>query len=316
MLTLAGLSAGSTVPEAIVPLPSDLLRLESGFASLVPGEPHPLMSCNSDLPRVAMLRSAKQEKPQGGVYLRQRGWIKHLEGTLPDALADTVKIGHVHTRDPRLGIGLNTDSRTVESDLGLIYTTEGHAFSPQDIPTIALRSDDVRSPFSETGFLVGLEGGDGLLPASGFLRLGGDGRSAHYRRVDWRPPAVSLKTITRTRCFRLILNTPGLFVHDWRPNGVTRDDAGFILRVNGCSARLVCAALGRREVVSGWNLFHWKPKNAERAVPAGSVYWFDEFEGDADKLAAWVAGGVWDKNADNQRRAEGYNLATLAVWPE
>ena len=80
------------------------------------------------------------------------------------------------------------------------------------------------------------------------------------------------------------------------------------------SARLVSATLGRREIVSGWDLFNWKPKPAQAAVPAGSVYWFDDFQGDVGKLAAWVASGIWQKNPDLQRRAEGYNRAWLAAW--
>ena len=29
------------------------------------------------------------------------------------------------------------------------------------------------------------------------------------------------------------------------------------------------------------------------AAPAGSVYWFEDLQGPADKLAAWVDGGLW-----------------------
>ena len=52
----------------------------------------------------------------------------------------------------------------------------------------------------------------------------------------------------------------------------------------------------------------WAPKTAQRVAPAGSVYWFDQFDGDAGKLAAWVAGGLWPQNATTppesaQRRA-------------
>lgn len=76
----------------------------------------------------------------------------------------------------------------------------------------------------------------------------------------------------------------------------------------------MCAAVPRREIVSGWDLLAWKPKDAQRAAPAGSVYWFEDLHGPPDKLAAWVAGGLWGDNIDHQRRAEGYNLATLAAW--
>ncbi len=56
-------------------------------------------------------------------------------------------------------------------------------------------------------------------------------------------------------------------------------------------ARLVCAAVPRREVVSGWDLFGWKPKEARRAAPAGSVYWFEGLNGDPGKLAGWASAG-------------------------
>ncbi|MBI3935956.1 MAG: type III-B CRISPR module-associated protein Cmr3 [Betaproteobacteria bacterium] len=289
--------------EAVLPLPADLVKLDLGFASLTPGEPNPLVADNRFLPRVAMLRTAKQEKPQTGAYLRQSGWVKHLAGNTPDKHADSIKAEHVHARDPRLGIGLNADSRTAES--GLIYTTEGFAFSPKD------------SLFAATGFLVGVEGADGLLPETGFLRLGGDGRGAKYRRNKFRPvdPPL-LDVIADVRRFRLILMTPGLFTGGWLPEHVDRDGDAYFLRVNGCIARLACAAVPRREVISGWDLFRWKPKDAHRVAPAGSVYWFEELKGDPGKLAEWVAGGLWGENSDLQRRAEGYNLASLAAWKE
>ncbi|MGS0758754.1 type III-B CRISPR module-associated Cmr3 family protein, partial [Roseateles sp. GG27B] len=69
-----------------------------------------------------------------------------------------------------------------------------------------------------TGFLVGIAGADGLLPAQGHLRLGGDGRSAEYVQVDFKPPQVDGAAISKHGRFRLILQTPGLF-GDWLPPG-------------------------------------------------------------------------------------------------
>jgi CRISPR-associated protein Cmr3 len=319
-LSLAGVTSAPSqrggTPEAVLPLPADLLRLQSGFVPLTPGDVPtggPLVADGRLLPRVAVLRSAKQEKPQGALYLRQSGWEKHIAGKDLEADPDAVPVASMHVRDPRLGIGLNGDSRTVET--GLIYTTEGHAFTPSG------------SPFSETGFLVGIEGAEGLLPESGFLRLGGDGRGAHYRRVDWQPPEAPLEMIRQTGRFRLILLTAGLFSSalasrkepgasppGWLPTVLMREGNDYFLRAADCTARLVCAAVLRREIVSGWDLFRWKPKDALRAVPAGSVYWFEGFEGDPGKLASWVHNGLWGDNSEQQRRAEGYNLASLAAW--
>lgn len=287
-------------PEAVFPLPADLVRLDQTYAQLTPEAPNPLVADGRELPRVAVLRTGKQTKPEGGFYLRESGWLSHLSGELPDRDSGGVRTARLHARDPRLGIGLNADARTAES--GLIYTTEGHAFSPKD------------SPFTATGFLVGIDGADVLLPDTGFLRLGGDGRGARYRRIAYRPPMPPLETIARTRRFRIILTTPGLFTEGWLPTGVSRAGGDYLPRAAGCTARLVCAAIPRREVISGWDLFKWQPKDALRAVPAGSVYWFEAFEGDPGKLAGWAHSGLWGDNANQQRRAEGYNLASLAAW--
>ena len=250
---------------------------------------------------------------------------KHIAGKDLDTDTDGLPVAKMHTRDPRLGIGLDNDSGTVE--MGLIYTTEGHAFSPPTQPPPSGPQWGEGGGFSETGFLIGIEGAEGLLSESGFLRLGGDGRAAHYRRVEWQPPALPLEAIARTGRFRLILLTAGLFSsafasgkgHDatalgWLPTGVARAGEDYLLRSAGCTARLMCAAVPRREIVSGWDLFRWKPKDALRAAPAGSVYWFEDFEGDPGKLARWVESGLWGDNAGQQRCAEGYNLASLAAW--
>lgn len=316
-LSMAGQAGGpnnrtgsNAVPEAIAPLPADLAVLDHSFAALAPrAVPNGVQSAGN-LPMRPTLASAKQEKPKGGVWLRQPGLAQHLAGQLP---ADSTQLEskHLFQRDPRLGVGLNEQARTAEQ--GLIYTTEGFAFSP----TCASSPQ----PFETTGFLVGLQGVNSLLPPEGVLRLGGDGRSAHYRRVRFTPPVVA-DVPGKQGKFRLILQTPAIFAQGWLPDGVTEQaDGSHRLQGPGFSARLACAALGRREVVSGWDLHQWAPKPAQAAAPAGSVYWLDQFEGSPDKLAAWVDNGLCLHDSaqarhpqQHIRRAEGYNCALLAAW--
>lgn len=160
------------------------------------------------------------------------------------------------------------------------------------------------------------------MPPHGLLRLGGDGKGARYRDLPFDAPGPALPP--QGGRFRLILTTLALFAGGWLPNGVVAEDAGddaptLRLRSPGFSARLACAAISRHEVVSGWDLAQWRPKTAQRAAPAGSVYGFDEFDGDAGKLANWVACGLRAKYenttpAQQQRRAEGFNTALLGAW--
>jgi len=301
-LSLAADPGGNAVPEAISPLPADLLMLGKQFTTLEPRERPAGIQSAGDLPQCATLVSAKQEKPTGGTYLRQAGLLEHLQGKMPTH-SDGIASKHLYQRDPRLGIALNADARTAEE--GHIYTTEGYAFNPGD------------GAFASTGFLVGINGAGDLLPEQGLLRLGGDGRSAHYRRVSFAAPSLQKPTLDKGR-FRLLLQTPALFSQGWLPEGVALHENGsYRLQGDGFGARLACAVLGRREVVSGWDLYHWKPKPAQAAVPAGSVFWFDQFTGDSGKLAAWVQSGLWPENLDalqQTRRAEGYNRALLGAW--
>ena len=305
-LSLAGEPGRGATPEPIAPLPADLLMLGKTFATLEPRAVAHGVQSAGDLPLRATLISAKQEKPSAGIYLSAKGFSQHLSGQHPEQ-AHSIESKHLHQRDPRLGIGLNSDAHTAEE--GQIYTTEGFAFSPEFGQTAA--------KFASTGFLVGLQGVADLLPVEGVLRLGGDGRSAHYRRVNFTAPVVP-NLPGKAKRFRLLLQTPALFTQGWLPEGVTRQgDGSYRLQGNGFGARLACAALGRRDTVSGWDLFQWAPKPAQAAVPAGSVYWFDEFDGDFGKLAAWVNQGMWSENLatlQQSRRAEGYNRALLAAW--
>lgn len=315
------------VPEAISSLPADLLVLGNTFATLAPRAVPDGVQSAGDLPMRPTLVFAKQEKPKGGVWLRQSGLAQHLSGKLP-ADSTQMESKHLFQRDPRLGVGLNDQARTAEE--GLIYTTEGFAFSPPRTSgansqvKIASASFSVSSgaiDFESTGFLIGLEGVHALLPKEGTLRLGGDGRSAHYCRVEFKPP-VATDIPGKQGSFRLILQTPALFAQGWLPDGVTRQaDGSHRLQRPGFSARLACAALGRRDVISGWDLHQWAPKPAQAAAPAGSVYWFDQFDGCPGKLAAWVQNGLCPHDSPQARdpqqhirRAEGYNCALLAAW--
>ena len=308
-LSLAADPGAGAAPEAISPLPADLLMLGKNFAVLEPRDLSPGVQSAGDLPLRATLVSAKQEKPSGGVFLRSKGLQEHLQGHCPGN-PDSVESKHIYQRDPRLGIGLNTDAGTAQE--GQIYTTEGFAFSPR-----ADTDKDISAPsFDSTGFLVGIQGVANLLPDNGVLRLGGDGRSAHYRQVNFTVPTAASPSGSKAR-FRLLLQTPALFTQGWLPEGITERSGKYILQGDGFSARLACAALGRRDIVSGWDLYHWKPKPAQAAVPSGSVYWFDAFTGATDKLAAWVAKGLWPDDLDTlqqTRRAEGYNRALLGAW--
>ena len=302
--SLARLPAGESMVATngpvspALPLPADLLAQEDGgvsqLKSLQPATPPAGLCGSASLPMTALLHSAKQLKPASGHWLDGDGLTAHLQGRLPGT---TLRTDILFKRETRLGIAL--DAKYGSASDGALYTTEA----------LALQAG--------AGFLIGIEGA-AALEDNGLLRLGGDGRGAGWQRVAFDPPAAPL--IAQGGRFRLLLTTPGIFSAGWLPEGVMRDtDGACWLRGDGFSARLACAAVPRHEVVSGWDLAAWAPKTARRVASAGSVYWFDQFQGDAGKLAAWVKHGLWPQNAAMQadiapRRAEGFNNALLGHW--
>ena len=108
--------------------------------------------------------------------------------------------------------------------------------------------------------------------------------------------------------------TPALFSQGWLPPGI--DDAK-LWHLPGATARLVCAAIPRAQVVSGWDLARREPKAAQRVAPTGSVYWFDDFQGNTDALRKLSEHGLWGlrgQNDDPIRRAEGFNRCAIGGW--
>ncbi|HQG29415.1 MAG TPA: type III-B CRISPR module-associated Cmr3 family protein, partial [Candidatus Ozemobacteraceae bacterium] len=261
---------------------------------LKPEKPLDHTRLSSRLPLVPILQ-APQKKPLGSLWLTEKGWNDTLAGKIPPS-TELHASGALWKSELRLGIALDGQTRTAAD--GKLFTSNA----------ISLHNG--------VGFLVGIEGVGTSLPECGGLRLAGDGRGADYRLCTWKMAPPPVERIRSTGAFRLVMVTPGIFNTGWVPSLVENIDGTYRLRGKGFSARLACAALAGSETVSGWDLAREAPKPALRAVPAGSVYWFDEFDGQVDALASWVENGLWTDGEASVHRAEGFNRAHLGVWIE
>lgn len=290
------------------PLPADVVVTAKALDNatyLQPTAPHPKLSSSYPLPQAPLLRTADPAKPQGNLWLNAAGLGAYLNGEKlgQDHL---LRGGELWQFDHRLGIALNGGQRTVAK--GMLYTAQ----------TVALNRRDGGNRGRDVGFLVGVDGASGLLPENGLLRFGGDGRGAALQAVSPKNllPAPDGRRIEQERRFRLVLATPGLFTGGWRLPGL---DAGNRWQgPDGCTARLVAAAVNRADTISGWDLAQRQPKPAQRVAPVGSVYWFDDFQGKTEALNKLAAEGFWaiGDYSDPSRRAEGFNNLLIAAWPK
>lgn len=282
-LTAFGLARKNTegVCEPLWPLPADVVVTDDALADASYLKPMPLaagVASSAPLPRLPVFASDKPAKPIGGLWLNEDGIRAWLAG---EAIfrRHLVPSGKLWQTDPRLGIALDAKKRRAAD--GKIYTTE----------CIALHRN--------MGFVAAYVGA-APLAENALVRLGGDGRGARVNLARLAALEPDWQRIAREGRFRLILTTPGLFADGWRPQSLP--------------GTLVAAAAGRSETVSGWDVrdgFN-RPKPALRAVPTGSVYWVDGFNGDIAALKALAEHGL--PPTDATRHAEGFGKLAIAPW--
>lgn len=150
---------------------------------------------------------------------------------------------------------------------------------------------------------------------SGVGQLGGENRSAIVETVadnEWLPCPDDLKSAMSSESHvRMILATPAIFEHGWRPGWLDGNLIGTPAGISGCKLKLIAAAVKRREAVSGWDYFHKQPKPVRWMVPAGSVYFFEVQGNPGFPIEqAWLK-PVSDNELD---RKDGYGLALWGIW--
>ncbi len=146
--------------------------------------------------------------------------------------------------------------------------------------------------------------------------LGGERRAVTLEEQDignWWDCPTELKTAIRnSKYLKLVLATPAIFTHGWKPAWLeATDSANMPKGLHGLKLKLISAAIGRREPVSGWNIRENSAKAVRYMVPAGSVYFFELLEGNQEKILENWLKPVSDNEQD---RKDGFGLALWGVW--
>lgn len=308
--------------ELLMAPPADLVVFEAGdghhFTAVRMAPMAPLVGLTSSaaLPLLPVLAQADRRKPAGGYWLTESGYRKCLAGRVPDAETDWVKSRDLWRIDQRVGVGLDAARRRAQ---------DGQLFSMQ---AVALAKRE-HGGAMDVGFLATVRGA--APPTSGLVRLGGDGRAAALHLAAAYQASPDYVAISTAKRCRLLLTSPGLFDTPlaageglgeragWLPSGANaasrRADGAIRFDLHGVSGWLVCAAVPRAEVVSGWDLARWQPKDAQRAAPTGSVWWLDELDATPEALRKLAETGLWREPCDDAaRRAEGFNRIAIAAY--
>ncbi len=206
------------------------------------------------------------------------------------------------SKDRRSHVKIDPDC--LASEEGMLFSTSGLAMT--EGVTMAVRVTDAPA-FSEK-----LEGISALHP------LGGERRLVHWAAAPrmksaWDCPDSLKQALAGVNGVRMILASPAIFKHGWKPGWIDSDLTG---TPPGTSVRLrlVAAAVDRWAPISGWGLESGKvgPKPVRRLAASGAVYFFKIESGNPSELIEklWLR-SVCDEEQD---RNDGFGLALWGVW--
>mgnify|MGYP006274487655 CR=1 len=266
------------------PLPRDLVKRKDAeeddttvsVVATSPMEP-PKGFCGSSAVPAPLTHPATVGSPKSA-------WVSHetlhayLHGTLEEPTDARLQKSLVRT-EPKIGVMMNRQTRGAK---------EGHLYR------VGFRrlADDV-------AFAVQVE--NLSLAESGLLKLGGEAKAAHYQDVktDWPAPAPPIEAIENSGTLTLYLATPALFDGGWLPSWID-PEADYTGTLGGCTLKLYTAAVGKPQVIGGWDMKKNRPKPMRKAVPAGSVYRFTVESGSVqdaiDRLHGVSCSDHWTKD--------------------
>jgi CRISPR-associated protein Cmr3 len=263
--------------ERLYPVPLILLEKDGQFTRLCPGEP---VECDIGYVRLPALKETI-----AGAKPIENAWLttKALEQVLADQ--NPSKSSYHYSEElfdiePRLGIALNRESRTVEESM--LYQNQH----------IRIRDDNLQIGIIVKGIKETLH--PKMEPNNtARVRFGGEGRLAEVK-VTSNLPKLAPPDLSKTKKIMLTLLSPANLEGDWLPQGFTEvpdsKEKNWRGTLNGVELTIISAVLGKSIREGGWDLARKQPREVISLIPAGSV-WFCQLEkGNAEKLQGYQIG--------------------------
>ncbi len=190
--------------------------------------------------------------------------------------------------EPRVGIARNIETKAVLE--GRLYRVG------------MIRPENEKK--EKTALVIDFEGIE--LEERGLLRLGGEGKIVHYARTgNGIEDGMAAFPELDNDMFKIYLSTPALFKHGWLPGWI--EEGTFLGELAGIKVKLIAASVGKHISIGGFDYKLGKPKPMKRAVPPGSVYYFQTLSG---KAAAGLQ-EIHGKSVSDYEKEKGFGVAYI-----
>ena len=253
-----------------------LVMNEDGYSSL-------------DDNKLGMLRHEVEVEPVENGLIDVNGLTNYL---CYGSLCNVIKLSDYVCKEPKVGIGRDDVTRT-SGDTGKLYR-------------VGLQRLASKSGNNRIDIVVGLE--DLPMGVSGLLRLGAEGKCVSYSAKPIPDIDISPLCKSENNRFKLYFLTPSVFdkgwIADWMEIGEYR----------GIGFNFLGASIGKPLSIGGFSLKPPQPKIMRKAVPAGSVYYFELKDGTVktrfeELKNAFHGTSLADESMCNTQ--EGYGIAYL-----
>jgi len=256
--------------ERLIPMPADVVKVsvEDGGKKVCERfillKPKIDLSFKTNLPEglqllwaevkselLSKLKDLNWRLEEAKGWLPESEWARYLRGEAPSRCACGKKCKctcneELLAFESRFGIAIDRGRRTTQTQM--LYRA-----------TFVRLKDDVALWAKVEGVAI---------KEQGFLRFGGEGRSAVYEAVEPLPSLASYMPKLDKR-FKVVLISPAWFSGGWQPKD------GDWSKIFGAPVRLIAAAIPRPQKFGGFDVARGEPKPIRNFVPAGSVYFFE-----------------------------------------
>lgn len=274
------------------PMPNDLVRLKNGQKKEVMKLNTKVLDAvtNMEIPQILIKDSNNKtvieevEAVEDGII-----WETYLKEYLNNMKKNDFHIflmSDYIQSEPKVGIGrMNSTKATEEGKLyrvGMKRLESTKEFDKQNIK-----------------ISIGVEFDNLSLKDNGFLKFGAESKIAKYNTIKENDDVIEDPTEgIKGNIFKIYLSTPSIFENGWKPN-LSENKV-----LNKIDLKLISACIGKPISIGGFDMKNRIPKKMRKAVPAGSVYFYQ-----SNKCISTFIKEIDGKSISEYNSNEGYGLS-------
>lgn len=212
-----------------------------------------------------------------GHYLLSHQAFNLLAGITPNKLDDLTSQEEIWKSDERVGIAR---ARTRTAEEGMLYSAQH----------IQMDNHPQRLNWAN-GLAVKVLDGENDLPCRSTIQVGGEKRFCELEEIPINQlrgikiDEIS-KIISKNQRFFVWLVTPAVFKYGFLPGFI--EPGNLTGHLDGLEVKLVACQVGRAVNIGGWDIIASSHKPMRRAVPAGSIYFFEFSNNKPEEIKQFV----------------------------